>query len=189
MTTHKKKPTTATHRRKRRTLKEPGASLTRRSGTTVKGHHRKKRRTTKKGMLSEMFAPQQAQNTFMSIISGAVGGAIGYYLPKLAGESVGTLGKVLLTAGASFALGTLGKMPNVAAGVAAGGTIFILSQPKKTMSEGSGKYLTQGEIESLPPVLAENYLNENYLSANGGNAALAENYLSENASQYIELQY
>jgi len=183
-TRRKRKPAT---RRRRRTMKEPGTRLSRRSHTTARARYHRKHPRKKKSLLSEMFTASEAQNTFSGILSGIVGGAIGYFLPKLAGESVGTLGKVLLTAGTSFAIGSLGKMPNVAAGVAAGGTIYILSQPKGSLKEGDGKFLTQGELESLPPVLSESYLNENYLAANGGNSYLAESYLSENPLQYVEL--
>jgi len=144
MQVKKRKTTKRRHRR----LSEMGDPGRRRKRTT-----RRRRSHRSKGILSEMISAPAATSAGKAIVSGIVGGFLVNQIVKLIMPDQKPLTKGLLIAGLSFITGTVLKMPNVAAGMAGVG-ILTAVQPA-TLSEN---FLSQDELDMLPPVLSENYL-------------------------------
>jgi len=147
MATRKKKPaakTTPVKRRKRR---------------TAKAAPRKRRRTTlkKKGMLSELFNPMMASAGFKSTLSGAVGGGAAGLLENMFPETMNEKTRSYWLIGGGFLLATVGKVPNVGAGMAGVGTYQLMGASGYLGEHDENEdFMYAEEIENLPPVLDEN---------------------------------
>lgn len=137
---------TTKRRKTRRTMSEGlGARKTTRRSRT---HRRRKRG------LSEMFSAPAAEMTAKSIAYGLVGAFVGVQINKVFADQK-PLTRGLIIGGLAFVSGALIKWPYFAAGMAGGGIMPNLLQPA-TMAENN--FLSQNELESLPPVLSESYL-------------------------------
>lgn len=142
-----------TRKRHRRTMQEGlGARKRTRRHTT-----RRRRRG-----LSEMINAPAAEMTAKAIAYGLVGAFVGTQINKVFADQK-PLTRGLIVAGLSFVSGAMIKWPYFAAGMAGGGILPLLTTPA-TMSENN--FLSQSELEQLPPVLSESYLSESYLNEN-----------------------
>lgn len=164
--------------RKRTTARRKTAAPARRRRTTAKAAPARRRRTTrKKGLLSEIFNPIQAQGAAKTLLSGAVGGLGAGLLGKVLPASTSIEMRAVYTLGAGFFTSTVFKLPNVGAGMAAVGVRDLLSA-KGLLAEGANY---ASDLDSLPMVLNENeamYLQES------SDMYLAENDLSYNVGYY-----
>lgn len=147
--------------RKRTTARRKSAAPARRRRSTVKAAPARRRRTTrKKGLLSEMFNPIQAQGAAKTLLSGAVGGLGAGLLAKVLPATTSTEMRAAYTLGAGFLTSTVFKLPNVGAGMAAVAVKELLSA-KGLLAEGANY---ADEMDALPMVLNEGeamYLQEN----------------------------
>ena len=140
----------------------------------------RRRTTRKKGFLSEMFNPMQAQASAKVLISGAVGGVGAGLLSKIYPQQTTPQMKALYTIAGGFIASVALKMPNVGAGMAGVG-VYNLLQSQGMLAEGEYSYAN--ELEALPMVLNEGeaqYLAEDYLS---------EDYLSEDEENEYQVPY
>jgi hypothetical protein len=140
----------------------------------------RRRTTRKKGFLSEMFNPMQAQASAKVLISGAIGGVGAGLLSKVYPTTTTPQMKALYTIAGGFIASVALKMPNVGAGMAGVG-VFNLLQSQGMLAEGEYNYAN--DLEALPMVLNEgemNYLAEDYLS---------EDYLSEEEENEYQVPY
>lgn len=162
--------------RKRTTRRK--AAPARRRRTTAKAAPMRRRRTTrKKGLLSELFNPIQAQGAAKVLLSGAVGGLGAGLLNKIVPATTSTEMRAVYTLGAGFISATVFKLPNVGAGMAAVGVRDLMSA--KGLLAESANYAS--DLDSLPMVLNENeamYLQES------SDMYLAENDYSYNVGYY-----
>ena len=147
--------------RKRTTARRKSAAPARRRRSTVKAAPARRRRTTrKKGLLSEMFNPIQAQGAAKTLLSGAVGGLGAGLLAKVLPATTSTEMRAAYTLGAGFLTSTVFKLPNVGAGMAAVAVKELLSA-KGLLAEGANY---ANDMDALPMVLNEGaamYLQEN----------------------------
>lgn len=150
------------------------------SRSTAKRPTVRRRRTTKKGFLSEMFNPMQAQAAAKTLISGAIGGIGAGLLSKLYPSTTTPQMKAVYTIGAGFVAGVALKMPNVAAGMAGVGVYNLLQTQGMLAEDGSYEYAD--EMESLPMVLNED--EAAYLADNGLYLSEDSMYLSEDELDY-----
>jgi hypothetical protein len=140
----------------------------------------RRRTTRKKGFLSEMFNPMQAQASAKVLISGAIGGVGAGLLSKIYPQTTTPQMKALYTIAGGFIASVALKMPNVGAGMAGVG-VHNLLQSQGMLAEGEYSYAN--ELEALPMVLNEGeaqYLAEDYLS---------EDYLSEDEENEYQVPY
>jgi hypothetical protein len=136
----------------------------------------RRRSTRKKGFLSEMFNPMQAQASAKVLISGAVGGVGAGLLSKIYPQNTTPQMKAIYTIAGGFIASVALKMPNVGAGMAGVG-VYNLLQSQGMLAE-NGEYSYANDLEALPMVLNEGeaqYLAEDYL---------AEDYLAEEDEDY-----
>lgn len=157
--------------RKRTTARRKSAAPARRRRSTVKAAPARRRRTTrKKGLLSEMFNPIQAQGAAKTLLSGAVGGLGAGLLAKVLPATTSTEMRAAYTLGAGFLTSTVFKLPNVGAGMAAVAVKELLSA-KGLLAEGAN--YADG-MDALPMVLNEG--EAMYLQENGMYLAEADPY-------------
>lgn len=153
---------------RKRTTRRKAAPARRRRSTAKAAPMRRRRSTRKKGLLSEMFNPIQAQGAAKVLLSGAVGGLGAGLLNKVLPAATTTEMRAVYTLGAGFITSTVFKLPNVGAGMAAVGVKELLSA-KGLLAEGANY---ASDLDSLPMVLNENqamYLQESsdmYLAEN-----------------------
>lgn len=159
--------------------------VTRAKGTRKKGLKRRRSSGKRRSMLSEFFTPATAQGGFKTVLSGAVGAVAGAALNKMTpNQSDTTRAAIKLLGGYLFA--TLGKMPNVGAGLAAVGTYELITT-SGFLSEDMKEANYADSLDKLPAYLQEPspmYLAENnpmYLSEND---YLAEDDLSYDVGYY-----
>lgn len=157
--------------RKRTTARRKSAAPARRRRSTVKAAPARRRRTTrKKGLLSEMFNPIQAQGAAKTLLSGAVGGLGAGLLAKVLPATTSTEMRAAYTLGAGFLTSTVFKLPNVGAGMAAVAVKELLSA-KGLLAEGANY---ANDMDALPMVLNEG--EAMYLQENGMYLAEADPY-------------
>lgn len=121
-----------------------------------KGKKRRRVATRKRGMLSEFFSPGAATGGFRTTVSGAVGGSAAMIVEKAMPNQTET-NQGLAMLGVAFLTATVGKMPNVGAGMAGVGAYKIAKQFSTGLSEGrtlAAEYAN--DIERLPMFLDEN---------------------------------
>lgn len=159
--------------------------VTRAKGSARKTSMKRRRSTRKKSMLSEFFTPAAAQGGFKTVLSGAVGAVAGAALNKMTpNQSDTTRAAIKMVGGYLFA--TLGKMPNVGAGLAAVGTYELITS-SGFLAEGMKGANYADSLDKLPAYLQEPspmYLSEDspmYLSEND---FLAEDDLSYDVGYY-----
>lgn len=157
--------------RKRTTARRKSAAPARRRRSTVKAAPARRRRTTrKKGLLSEMFNPIQAQGAAKTLLSGAVGGLGAGLLAKVLPATTSTEMRAAYTLGAGFLTSTVFKLPNVGAGMAAVAVKELMSA-KGLLAEGANY---ANDLDALPMVLNEG--EAMYLQENGMYLAEADPY-------------
>ena len=155
--------------RKRTTARRKSSAPARRRRTATKAAPRRRRSTSKKGLLSEMFNPAQAQGAAKVLLSGAVGGLGAGLLQKVLPATTSVEMRAVYTLGAGFVTSTAFKLPQVGAGMAAVAVRDLLNA-KGLLAEGANY---ADPMDSLPMVLNEGeamYLQEN------NDMFLAQNY-------------
>lgn len=155
--------------RKRTTARRKSTAPARRRRSVAKATPRRRRSSSKKGLLSEMFNPAQAQGAAKVLLSGAVGGVGAGLLKKILPTTVTTEMKAIYTLGAGFITSTAFKLPNVGAGMAAVAVSDLLTA-KGLLAEGANY---ANDIDNLPMVLNEG--EALYLQEGSQNMYLAEN--------------
>ena len=122
-------------------------------------------------MLSEMFNPAMTKGAMSAVLSGAAGGAAVFQIEKLMQNNTPMQQNLALGVGA-FLMGSVLKMPNMGAGIAAATVYKMFLASNGGVSDGSAFYADP--IEQLPMMLDENgdemYLSEGeemYLSQSG----------------------
>lgn len=163
--------------RKRTTARRKSAAPARRRRSVAKATPRRRRSTAKKGLLSELFNPAQAQGAAKVLLSGAVGGLGAGLLQKVLPATTSVEMRAVYTLGAGFVTSTAFKLPNVGAGMAAVAVKELLNA-KGLLAEGANY---ADDMDSLPMVLNEGeamYLQE------GSDMYLAENDFSYNVGYY-----
>jgi hypothetical protein len=147
-----------------------------------------RRSTRRKSMLSEFFTPAAAQGGMKTIMSAAVGAIAGQAINKmLPNQTVNARAGVKLLGG--FLMATVGKMPNLGAGLSAVGVTELIQQSGFLAEGGMNNTRYADPIEALPAMLNDNgqpmYLADNgamYLS--DAPMYLAENDLSYDVGYY-----
>lgn len=141
----------------KRKVKRRRKSAVRHTTTSAPRRRHKKaprrRRSTRRG-LSEMFSPAGAQGAFRTTLSGMVGGMVGGALIDKVMPNQSETVKSATLLGASFLTSTLGRMPNVGAGMAGVAGYKLGQQIAGGLSDGlmlSNKYAN--DIERLPMFL------------------------------------
>lgn len=125
--------------------------------TKPKGKKRRRVSTSRKrGMLSEFFSPGAATGGFRTTVSGAVGGSAAIIVEKAMPNQTET-NQGLAMLGVAFLTATVGKMPNVGAGMAGVGAYKIAKQFSQGLSDGATLAADYAnDIERLPMFLDEN---------------------------------
>jgi hypothetical protein len=137
--------------RKRTTARRKSSAPARRRRTATKAAPRRRRSTSKKGLLSEMFNPAQAQGAAKVLLSGAVGGLGAGLLQKILPATTTVEMRAVYTLGAGFVTSTAFKLPQVGAGMAAVAVRDLLNA-KGLLAEGANY---ADPMDSLPMVLNE----------------------------------
>lgn len=168
--------------RKKRTTKRRAST---RRTSVAKRPTVRRRRSTKKGFLSEMFNPMQAQASAKVLISGAIGGVGAGLLSKIYPTTATPQMKAVYTIAGGFIASVALKMPNVGAGMAGVG-VYNLLQSQGMLAEGDSGYDYANDLEALPMVLNEG--EAQYLAENGG-MYLSEDYLAEDDDDSYQVPY
>jgi len=136
---------------KKTPAKKPAAPAKRRSAPAAKkAPVRRRAPVRKKGMLSEMFNPAMAQAGFKSTLSGAMGGGIAALMDKFIPAPDPNVSALYKLAG-GFVMATMGRVPNVGAGIAGVG-VYQLIQNSGMLNDDSNVSYAE-DLELLPIVM------------------------------------
>jgi hypothetical protein len=125
-------------------------------------------------MLSELFNPKMAQGTVKSMFSGAVGGFGAVTLVKMT-PNQSPITQAAIIGGTAFVAGSMLKMPNVAAGMAAI-AVYRLMENAGMLAEDMALADYADPIEELPIMLNEDGSPNFALAESDMDMMLSESY-------------